>query len=116
MKVHGIIGCLAALAVFILGYLPLETQITVFVFVGASAGIVFAGAHRWAREGLVGAVMGSITGAIVGQMIPSMLATVPQNSALDSLFIVAFPFMLKACFIWASVSGLIHKLQSNSAF
>ena len=56
MSIYAIIGFIAAVAVVALGLKSVETTKTVYAQVGATAGIFFTGANRWAREGLLAIV------------------------------------------------------------
>ncbi len=116
MTLHGLVGGVAAILAFVLGYTPAETQITVYALVGAVAGLIFAGANRWAREGIAAAAIGLVAGVMVNQVIPDLLAIAPSTTPLERVLLDAIPLILQAAFIWAPVSTLIEELRGNGPF
>ena len=54
MRIHTLVGVVAAIISFALGYVPPKAAITIFVLVGTTVGVVFIKAHDWAIRGLVG--------------------------------------------------------------
>lgn len=117
MGIYAVAGIVAVITSFVLGFVPFETAIMVYALIGASFGALFAGANRWAREGLAAIIGGMVIGIFVGEVLPLFIEQALENVDSPGAFLFrSFPFLFRAAILWIAISSLIQKLRQHGAF
>ena len=89
----------------------------VYAIVGATLGVIFAGANRWARKGLVAVVGGIIVSVLIGEVLPSVIDTALEGiESPVAILYQMIPFGLRLALIWVAIATIVEKLRNHMEF
>ena len=117
MKLHATLGAVAAMAAFALGFVPVATAVTLYILVGATAGVLSDRALNWVRAGL-GAVIGAaVVGVLINETLPTAINRVSKDlDPLEVGLLTLLPWILKTGLLWGALEILAHKLRRTGIF
>jgi hypothetical protein len=112
LKPKLLFGVIALAVVILFELLPWEITLAIYIVIGATLGIFFRKAKRWARDGIAGVIVGILVGIFVDRVLPPIIDAVVQNrEGIEVYLIKAIPYLIKALFIWGTVVSIAKRVR-----